>query len=455
MKSVFVAFDPPKPPTGGGTRTYQLLKAVSEVSSCHLVVCFPVAAASLPDDIQKSCTAIDISKQGFPAAKTSRIGSLLHQLRLLLFSFSIPDEGIVRLADYYVQHPYSGSATGIKKKLYELTRIRLFRKAKKVYGRGYTFAVRTLERINQYMEMKPVIDQAVASADLVWIDFSYPLPFFSTLKQTYPSLKVVCNAHNLEYRFLERMAAVAEDPMLKEWLWLQAGLMRKTELEGFAGCDLVVVCSEEDQQQLEALLPVVPVKTLPNGVDLSYFHPTGEKPIDPVLLFTGTMNYAPNQDAVHYFMKSVFPKIKASIPACRFVIAGANASSVFPEYEGIDGVELVNSPADMRPLYNRASVVVVPLRSGSGTRLKILEAAAMKKPIVTTSIGAEGLLFRDIHDVFFADEDEVFAACVIDVLSHPHLYADMQQSAYMLTKKIYDWQVIRKQTAEHVLEMMQ
>jgi glycosyltransferase involved in cell wall biosynthesis len=146
--------------------------------------------------------------------------------------------------------------------------------------------------------------------------------------------------------------------------------------------------------------------------------------------------------------------VKKVVPSCLFVVAGAKACQVFPEYAYRTDIQLVDSPPDMRPYYNRAKAVVVPLRSGSGTRLKILEAAAMMKQVVSTSVGAEGLNFINGETVLLADEPSVFALKVIQLLKNQGKANKISEAAYNVVKENYDWEVIRKITASEIKKLI-
>jgi glycosyltransferase involved in cell wall biosynthesis len=155
------------------------------------------------------------------------------------------------------------------------------------------------------------------------------------------------------------------------------------------------------------------------------------------LLFTGMMNYEPNLEAVRYFVKEILPLIRADVPYATFHIAGTNPS---PEVIALaaEGVYIHASVPDMRPYFHQACVVVVPLLHGGGTRLKILDAAACGKPIVSTSVGAEGLNFADGRDLLLADSAPGFAQTVIGLLSNPDRQAELSRWARRAAEA-YDW----------------
>src|SRR5437879_868829 len=169
------------------------------------------------------------------------------------------------------------------------------------------------------------------------------------------------------------------------------------------------------------------------------------------LLFTGMMNYEPNVEAVRYFVGEILPLIRLEVPNATFHIAGANPS---PEVKALasDSVYIYGSVRDMRPYFHRASVVIVPLLHGGGTRLKILDAAACGKPIVSTSVGAEGLNFVDGRDVLLTDSAPTFAQAVVRLLSNPDRQAELSRCASRAAEA-YDWSGIASEFCSVMIDM--
>jgi glycosyltransferase involved in cell wall biosynthesis len=215
-----------------------------------------------------------------------------------------------------------------------------------------------------------------------------------------------------------------------------------------------LVCSNVDKTTLNKELPDLGVMVIPNGVDTDYFQPNPIKQDEITLLFTGSMTYLPNWDAVHYFIKEIFPLVKKKYPSCVFVVAGSDSSRVFPEYTGRLDIKLVDSPSDMRPYYNCTCLVVVPLRSGSGTRLKILEAMAMRKPVVSTSVGAEGIDYENKRDLYIANSPEEFLSAIHSLLQDKALRISIGERAYQKVLTYYNWIHIRNQVKHFLTEFI-
>jgi glycosyltransferase involved in cell wall biosynthesis len=156
------------------------------------------------------------------------------------------------------------------------------------------------------------------------------------------------------------------------------------------------------------------------------------------------MDWYPNRDAVEFFVSAILPRLRAAVPEARFVVGGRNPSDEFRRrFAATPGIEFTGTVPDMRAEIAKAAVCVVPLRIGSGTRLKILEAAAMAKPVVSTRVGAEGLDFVDGKEIVLADEPKAFAGAVADLLRDASRRRELGQAARRRVEKCYSFPVLR------------
>jgi len=177
---------------------------------------------------------------------------------------------------------------------------------------------------------------------------------------------------------------------------------------------------------------------LPNGIDLTEFVAATTAPQPGTILFTGLMSYYPNQQAVRWFLNEVFPVILKNRPDARLVVAGA-APPRWMTALARPEVEVTGLVPDIRPYLERAAVFIAPLMIGGGTRVKILEALAMERPVVSTSIGAEGLELAHGASVLFADDPAAFAARVVDVLQDARLAARLGTCGRQHVAARFDW----------------
>lgn len=445
QRVTFIAPVPPMPPGGGGTRTLHFVKAICRMSHCNFFLLFPVPKEILPAPVLNSCTSIKCSQTPFTAKSKGRINKLIIDIRMLIAPWSFPKNELILAADYFVTNAYNGKNV-LRKVFLFLLKHTLSWYVLFIYRKGYSLPAKTLERFNQFKELEPSIQESIGNSEILLIDFSSLLPFFQNIRKEHTSLKIICNAHNIEYKLLERLETLSKNNLERKWYNTQAAIMKKAELKGFKYCDLIITCSEQDRNEILLNLPDANVEVIPNGVDVDYFIPHSAPAPEPTLLFTGTMGYEPNRDAVEYFIKNIFPYVTKINPSCKFIIAGANAAEVFKNHIGNKQLEIISSPADMRPLYDKAWIVVVPLRSGSGTRLKIMEAMAMEKPVVSTSIGAEGLIVQDKIQLLIADDEQEFAERINLLIKDKNMATCMTKVAKETIIKFYNWETISLKT---------
>ncbi len=224
--------------------------------------------------------------------------------------------------------------------------------------------------------------------------------------------------------------------------WLKIIHYEKKNYSRYNG---IMVVSEKDKQILQKRCPSLPVKLIPNGVDTEFFTPSSSPPIPHTMVYLGNYAYPPNADAVRFFYAQIFPKIRRRFPDARLILIGASPPE---ELIGQEGVECLGFVDDIRPIVQQAEVMVVPLRTGGGTRLKILDGMAMGKAIVSTSLGAEGLDVTHGENILLADTPQFFADRVIEVMENPDFRRTLEQNGRALVERLYDWNVIAQEAEE-------
>jgi glycosyltransferase involved in cell wall biosynthesis len=207
----------------------------------------------------------------------------------------------------------------------------------------------------------------------------------------------------------------------------------------------VAAVSEADAQALRHIVPGQEIAVVPNGVDVAAYSTYAASPgvLPPrSLVFTGTMDYRPNVDAVLWFARRVYPLIQKSVPDVQFYVVGRRPHARIAPLSEQPGIVVTGSVPDTRPYISGAAVYVVPLRSGGGTRLKVLEAMAMHCPIVSTTMGCDGFPVVSGREVILADEPESFAQEVIDLLLDSGRRHELGQTGFEFAATYYDWSVI-------------
>lgn len=275
--------------------------------------------------------------------------------------------------------------------------------------------------------------------DLVLIEHTYMARFLRALPQGIPKILDMHNVHTLMAQRDATGRADAADSSAEREVTRTLCFERAVASQ----CDVCVTCSKIERDAARRLLDLEHVEVLANGVDVEYFTPRTSIPERGYLLFTGLMNYEPNVEAVRYFATEILPAVSRVHPGAVLHIVGANPSREVCELAS-EHVVVHGAVPDVRPYYERAAVVVVPLLHGGGTRLKILEAAASGKGIVTTSLGVEGLQFRPDIDIVRADTPQEFGEAVITVIGDRARQRRLGENARRAALP-YDWGIIGEQ----------
>jgi glycosyltransferase involved in cell wall biosynthesis len=225
--------------------------------------------------------------------------------------------------------------------------------------------------------------------------------------------------------------------------WLHALDARKAarlERQQLADYDIAVSCSDDDAAVLQAS-GARRVIVAPNGVSLSTFRVT-PVPTAPRVLFPGTLDYVPNIDGASWLCSEILPRVQAAVPSVELEIVGRRPAAEVRALGGLSGVTVHGDVPTLVPFFESARVVVVPLRLGSGTRLKALEAMAAARPLVGTAIGLAGLGIVDREHALIADDAGAIAAALVDLLTDDRLAADLAMSGHALVERLYGWDAI-------------
>ncbi len=281
--------------------------------------------------------------------------------------------------------------------------------------------------------------------DLLFAQDQYDIVLFERSLTSYScrlpaNIKVILDQHNIEYEVLQRSYLHAKTWLRKWYNWREYCLVKPAEIKLCQAAHAIAVTSERERLQMKGLLPRSIIETVPNGVDIEYFHGNHtDQEVDGRIVFTGSMEYYPNVEGVVLFAKKCWPLIREHIPNATWHIVGKNPLPGVQNLASLPGVTVTGSVADVRPYFAEAQVAIVPLLQGSGTRLKILEAMAMRKAIVSTTIGCEGLSVVPEKHLLVEDQMEAFAQTVIRLLEHPEQRRVMGNAGRELAEAEYSW----------------
>lgn len=260
----------------------------------------------------------------------------------------------------------------------------------------------------------------------------------------------VLDEHNVEFFLIKRYLKEQRNSIKKMLIFfLQYLKLERYESAIAQKFDHCLAVSDTDKKNLESIAPNAMVSIISNGVDIDFYEPQHTKAQPDTLVFTGAMDWFPNEDAMLYFFEKIWPLIKRDIKNVRFYIVGRNPSNKvlnLPRQE--TGIVVTGYVDDVRPYIARSSVYIVPLRIGGGSRLKILEAMAMGQAIVCTSIGCEGLEVTDDENILIADEPKEFAKKVVALLKDSGLRNKLGVNARRLVENKYSWDTIGKKLNE-------
>ena len=258
------------------------------------------------------------------------------------------------------------------------------------------------------------------------------------------NIPAVLFQHNVEAMIWKRHYEVQSNAIKKAYLYGQWQKMWRFEREMCRRFDCVIAVSADDREQMKQEYRAEAVFDVPTGVDTEFFRPSGKiKPSVHNLVFTGSMDWLPNDDAIRYFMSEIMPLIKKRVPDVTLTVVGRNPTPALVDLSKEDPSLIITGRVDdVRPYLESAAAYVVPLRIGGGTRLKIFEAMAMEKAVVSTTVGAEGLPLTDGIELLLTDEPAAFAEAAVRVLTDGSYASELGQRAAAIVRQNFGWREV-------------
>jgi glycosyltransferase involved in cell wall biosynthesis len=282
---------------------------------------------------------------------------------------------------------------------------------------------------------------------------NYDLALFSNMHMAqycylFPRAFKMLDAHNNDIRIMRRWADTQPNIIKRLIGYNQTICIEKFYKRMLPFLNAIITVSEGEKGEFEKLCPGSNLIVCRNGVDLDHYK-TDSPEKDGSLLYTGDMSWWPNTDACHYFIREIFPLIKEKKPDARLVLAGREPPFSLLTLRSRN-IEITGYVEDIRPYFEKAGVFVVPLRAGGGTRLKILEAMAMKVPVVSTSVGCEGLEVENGRHLLIRDNPRDFAESVVKITADDAFSRDLASNAFTLVKTAYNWESILEDMIQQI-----
>ena len=274
---------------------------------------------------------------------------------------------------------------------------------------------------------------ATETFDLIHYEMFHTAQFYTEVR-----LPSVLSQQNVDSEIWRRLCDETANPFYKLAYWTQQLAFQRYERVLSPKFDAVTCTSDIDAAVFRQHCAEGATEIIPNGVDVTHYLPDFSAEAPAHLIYIGSMDWYPNEDAVGFFADAVLPRIQERVPDVRFSIVGGNPSARVQKLAEKKGVVVTGRVPEIKPYFAEATVFVVPLRIGSGTRLKILEALAMGKAIVSTSVGAEGLDLKDGEELFIADEPTVFADAVTRLLTDAPLRRRIGENGRARVERDYE-----------------
>lgn len=299
----------------------------------------------------------------------------------------------------------------------------------------YPFTV--LNNYSKDLEVKILDVLQKSKYDLLICDFLQPSINFRKIRR-YPTLLF---QHNVESIIVRRHCKIARDPMSKLFWWLQWVKMKRYERQACLRFTGIITVSDIDKRILKEQFLAKNVFSIPTGTDTEYFSPRQYAVEQNSLVFTGSMDWLPNEDAVLFFAREILGKIKQQISTIKITVVGRNPSGhLMKELQKYPQIEVTGWVEDIRPFLSSHALYIIPLRIGGGTRIKAYEAMAMGKAVVSTSIGVEGLPVKNGVHVVLADTAQEFADAIIKLLQDDSGRKRIEKTAREFVEKNVSWE---------------
>jgi len=277
--------------------------------------------------------------------------------------------------------------------------------------------------------------------DIVQMESIHLMDYLTIIRAARNHPVLVCDWHNIESELMRRYSEREPSRFRRAYAVKTARLMREFEKRALREFDAHIVVSERDAERLRELNPDARIFVIENGVDTAFYSDAGARDESPArrIVFVGSMDYHANIDGAVNFAREVWPRLRERRPELVFTIVGKDPTPEVRDLAQIPGIEVTGTVDDVRPFYREAIAAVVPLNVGGGSRLKILEAMAAGVPVVSTTLGAEGLEVQHDENILIADTNEQFLEAIISLVTIKARHNHLVVAGRALVSRRYDW----------------
>ncbi|WP_295653322.1 glycosyltransferase family 4 protein [uncultured Mucilaginibacter sp.] len=266
--------------------------------------------------------------------------------------------------------------------------------------------------------------------------------------------KLIYRAHNIEHLIWQRLSEQKNDPFKKTYLSLLAKRIKTFELMYLESFDAIAALTQQDKQQMLKFGTQIPIRVLPVGIDISRYKPDYNKTEFPSLFFLGALDWMPNREGMEWFLENFSTELTEGDLRVKFYVAGHNIPDDFDDYQVLGKIFIQGEVDDALEFVNSKAIMIVPLLSGGGMRVKIVEAMAMQKCIITTSLGAEGLRYQHGYNILIADNRNEFHDAIKRCIADEAFCKEIGDNARKLIETDHDMNVVTAQFIKFYKELI-
>lgn len=289
-------------------------------------------------------------------------------------------------------------------------------------------------------EKKVVEKLKTNSFDIVQLEGVFMATYIPIIKK-YSNAKIVLRSHNVEHQIWERHLSNEKNLIKKTYLLLQNSRLRTFEIETFNKVDAIITITDEDKKIIAGICPQKPIYTCLTGINLENYKQVIEPTYPNTLFHFASMDWMPNMEAVDWFLKDVWREVLKQQPTTKLILAGRGMPEKIKKMAS-ENIQVIEDVKDSAEFYKRYDIMLVPLWSGSGLRIKLVEGVAYGKAIITTSIGAEGIPYSNTKDLIIADSAAEFTKAIVTLLTNQSQKQKLQIGARTLAQNCFDYKLI-------------